>query len=161
MKCTSQKMADLIRIFRIYICFSCSYSEFSSTFTLNAHFFVFIFRNWIFRLHCLGVSSLLFDELARSSSRLLLALYTFCLYIVIIRMPMSFLHVHLCCINVPLCIMYQSMRVCTYIYLTYNIQTRLNPGVAWPCARQSKNSYPDPIRFPPATAPTPFPLLAR
>jgi hypothetical protein len=38
MKCTSQKKADLIRIFRIYIFFSCSYSAFSSTFTLSAHF---------------------------------------------------------------------------------------------------------------------------
>ena len=78
-------------------------------------------------MHCLGVSSLLFDELARSSSRLLLALCTFCLYIVIIRMPMSFLRVHLCLIiNVFVCIMYQSMRVCTYIYLTNNNQMRLN-----------------------------------
>ena len=134
MKCTSQKKADLIRIFRIYICFSSSYSAFSSTLTLNAHFLFSYFRSWIFRLHCLGVSSLLFDELARSSSRVLLALCTFCKYIVIIRMPMSFLRVHLCLHKCFVCIMYQSMRVCTYIYLTYNIQTRLNPGVAWPCA---------------------------
>jgi hypothetical protein len=116
MKCTSQKKADLIRIFRIYICFSCSYSAFSSTLTLNAHFLFSYFRNWIFRLHCLGVSSLLFDELARSSSRVLLALCTFCLYIVIIRMPMSFLRVHLC-LHKCFCMHHVSKYACLHVHI--------------------------------------------
>lgn len=82
---------------------------------IERSFFVFIFRNWIFRLHCLGVSSLLFDELARSA-RVLLALCTFCLYIVIIRMPMSFLRVHLC-LHKYFCVHHVSKYACLQVHI--------------------------------------------
>ena len=90
---------------------------------IERSFVVFIFRNWIFRLHCLGVSSLLFDELARSSPRVLLALCTFCLSHVMIRMLMSFLRVHLC-LHKCSCMHHVSKYACLHVHI-FDLQ-RLN-----------------------------------
>ena len=122
MKCTSQKKADLIRIFRICICFSCSYSAFSSTFTLNANF---LFSYFVLDFQ-VALPWRIFTSVRRTRKVILPYTFGFVYFLLVHShncMPMSFLRVHLC-LHKCSCMHHVSKYACLHVHI-FDLQ-RLN-----------------------------------